>query len=312
MRLKSPAILAAALTVGMALGGAQAQAADQQKTAAPENIQVVTALYDLGGAIGEYWNTNNGSYWYGQPTFYEYGAIDGSGWRAQDFQQGTIVWSPYSGTYGVRGAIYQDWKGDGGAYFADVGQPKTEEHDVPGGRVQDFTSGWILWSPWSGAHSVRGGIAGSWWNAGGPSSAVGYPLEAESYSYRDGASQKFQRGYYYWSAGTGTRSVRGGILGRWDAEGSVYTYGYPRTEETWAPGGTYQLFEAGTVAWNSAVGDAFGVEGGIGAAWWNNGGPGGRLGLPRSGERYAGFGVYAQSFDRGTIYWSATRGTWLG
>jgi uncharacterized protein with LGFP repeats len=311
MSLKSTTLLAAALTVGMALGGAPAEAADARTAAAPQNIRVAAALYPVAGAIGAYWNTNNGSYWYGEPTYPEYGAVDSS-WRAQDFQQGTIVWSPRTGTYGVRGAIYGDWKSDGGPYWADVGQPKTEEHDVPGGRVQDFTNGWILWSPWSGAHPVRGGIASSWWNAGGPSSALGYPLAAEGYSYRDGASQEFQRGHYFWSAGTGTHSVRGGILGRWNAEGGVYIYGYPRTEELWAQGGSYQVFEAGTVAWNGTVGDAFGVEGGIGAAWWNSGGPDGRLGLPRSGERYAGSGVYAQSFDRGTIYWSANRGTWMG
>jgi uncharacterized protein with LGFP repeats len=311
MKLKST-VIAAAVTLALALVGSEAQAAPPRSVEASRNAQVPASIYGPSGAIGDYWNTNSGWYWYGQPTTPEYSAWDGSGWSAQDFEQGTIVWGPQLGTYGVRGAIYQDWKGDGGAYFAHVGLPKTEEHDVPGGRVQDFTSGWILWSPWSGAHPVRGGIAGSWWNAGGPSSALGYPLEAEGYAYRNGASQKFQRGYYYWSAGTGTHSVRGGILGRWDAMGGVYQYGYPRTEEIWAPGGTYQLFEAGTVVWNGAVGNAFGVDGGIGSAWWNNGGPNGRLGLPRTGEYYSGFGVWAQSFDHGTVYWSSTRGTWIG
>lgn len=311
MKLKS-AVIAAAVTLALAFVGSEAQAAPPRSVEASRNAQVAASIYGPSGAIGDYWNTNSGWYWYGQPTSSEYTAWDGSGWSAQDFEQGTIVWGPQLGTYGVRGAIYQDWKGDGGAYFAHVGLPKTEEHDVPGGRVQDFTSGWILWSPWSGAHPVRGGIAGSWWNAGGPSSALGYPLEAEGYAYRNGASQKFQRGYYYWSAGTGTHSVRGGILGRWDAMGGVYQYGYPRTEEIWAPGGTYQLFEAGTVVWNGAVGNAFGVDGGIGSAWWNNGGPNGRLGLPRTGEYYSGFGVWAQSFDHGTVYWSSTRGTWIG
>ncbi|MGO4858369.1 hypothetical protein [Arthrobacter sp. 2MCAF14] len=311
MKLKST-VIAAAVTLALALVGSEAQAAPPQSVEASRNAQVAASIYGPSGAIGDYWNTNSGWYWYGQPTNSEYGAWDGSGWSAQDFEQGTIVWSPRFGTYGVRGAIYQDWSGDGGAYFAHAGLPKTEEHDVPGGRVQDFTSGWILWSPWSGAHPVRGGIAGSWWNAGGPSSALGYPLEAEGYAYRNGASQKFQRGYYYWSAGTGTHSVRGGILGRWDAMGGLYQYGYPRTEEIWTPGGTYQLFEAGTVVWNGAVGNAFGVDGGIGSAWWNNGGPNGRLGLPRTGEYYSGFGVWAQSFDHGTVYWSSTRGTWIG
>lgn len=306
MKLKST-LIAAGVTVALVLVGTEAQAAALRSAAPPQQVQVAAAAYSMGGAIADYWNAKSGAYWYGQPTFYEYG----TSWRAQDFEQGTIVWSPSRGTYGVRGAIYQNWDGDGGAYWSDVGQPTTEEHDVPGGRVQDFTSGWYLWSPWSGAHPVRGGIAGSWWNAGGPSSALGYPLEAEGYAYRNGASQKFQRGYFYWSAGTGTQSVRGGILGRWDSSGGVYTLGYPRTEEIWAPGGTYQLFEAGTVAWNGAVGNAFSVEGGIGAAWWNNGGPGGRLGLPRTSERYDGFGVWAQSFDRGTVYWSASRGTWV-
>lgn len=302
--------MTAVATAVLLVGGSGAQATTDRPGNAAGNVRVAATYYPLGGAIGQYWHTNNGGHWFGQPTSYEYG--NGSGWRAQDFEQGTIVWSPSYGTYGVRGAIFGDWDYRGGAYWAEVGQPKTEEHDVPGGRVQDFTSGWYLWSPWSGAHPVRGGIASSWWNAGGPSSVLGYPLNAEGYSYRNGASQKFQRGYYYWSAGTGTHSVRGGILGRWDSVGGVYTYGYPRTEEIWAPGGTYQVFEAGTVAWNNAVGDAFGIEGGIGATWWNNGGPGGRLGLPRTSEYYAGSGAWAQSFDRGTIYWSSTRGTWIG
>ena len=313
MKFRSTMALAAALSAGIVLGGAPAHASiQQQRGSGLGQVQVAAAYYNTGGAIGDYWNSRNGSYWYGEPTSVEYGAVDGSGWRAQDFQQGSIVWSPWRGTYGVRGAIYQEWYNRGGAYFAEVGQPKTEEHDVPGGRVQDFTNGWILWSPWSGAHPVRGGIATSWWNSGGPSSAVGYPMEAEGYAYRNGASQRFQRGYYYWSAGTGTHTVRGGILGRWDAEGGVYVYGYPRTEEIGVAGGTYQLFEAGTVVWNGGVGNAFGVSGGIGAAWWNNGGPSGRLGLPRGAEHYSGSGVYAQSFDRGTIFWSATRGTWIG
>ena len=70
--------------------------------------------------------------------------------------------------------------------------------------------------------------------------------------------------------------------------------------------GCYQLFENGAIYWTAETGAQY-IRGGIKDKWVKSGFENGPLGYPTSGEITSGNGVY-QTFQGGTIYWSATSG----
>ena len=70
--------------------------------------------------------------------------------------------------------------------------------------------------------------------------------------------------------------------------------------------GCYQVFANGTIYWSSATGAQI-VRGGIKDKWVSAGFENGALGYPTSGEIPMAGGVY-QTFQGGTIYWSAGAG----
>jgi uncharacterized protein with LGFP repeats len=64
--------------------------------------------------------------------------------RYSQFQGGAIYWSPATGAHEVHGAIYARYLSIGGPQSV-LGLPKSDEHDVPGGRQNDFEHGHIYW-----------------------------------------------------------------------------------------------------------------------------------------------------------------------
>jgi uncharacterized protein with LGFP repeats len=95
----------------------------------------------------------------------------------QDFQWGTILWSPTTGARAVFGAIRDRWNTarsvDGG-----WGYPTAEERCglTSNGCVQAFQRGAVYWSSSSGAHGVTGRIRTAWADAGAEKGRYGYPL----------------------------------------------------------------------------------------------------------------------------------------
>ncbi|MFC4375493.1 LGFP repeat-containing protein [Nocardia halotolerans] len=66
------------------------------------------------------------------------------GGEYQDFEGGTIYWSPDTGPHIVWGEIREAWEENGGANGT-LGYPTSDEKDIPGGKQSDFTGGTITW-----------------------------------------------------------------------------------------------------------------------------------------------------------------------
>jgi uncharacterized protein with LGFP repeats len=118
------------------------------------------------------------------------------GGRYNDFQRGSIYWSPATGALEIEGAIRDKWRalGAGGGF---LGFPVTDETATADGvgRFNHFEGGSIFWSGASGAWSVKGSIRDKWNALGGVSSSLGYPVSDEMPS-SDGTAllSRFQHG----------------------------------------------------------------------------------------------------------------------
>jgi uncharacterized protein with LGFP repeats len=163
-----------------------------------------TRAYQVYGAIRDKWLALGGVQGFGNPLMDEAWASDGIG-RYNDFQNGSIYWSPSSGAHEVNGAIRDRWLALGGPKGL-VGYPITDEAWAPDGigRYNDFQNGSIYWSPSSGAHEINGAIRDKWLALGGVKSYLGYPITEQS-TAPDGVQpyNDFQHGSIYWGPDTG-------------------------------------------------------------------------------------------------------------
>ena len=209
-----------------------------------------------------------------------------------------LVWSPETGTGMVLGAIRTYWEKKG-ALQSWIGMPVEQEIVQPGGVSQQFSVGRVWWSPTTGAFTTLGAI-GSRYAALGPA-VLGFPTSEDTSVAPDGGRQRFQRGWIYWSPGTGAHPTWGAIHSGWQAGGGVTWLGYPTSDEaTTSPTGVGQDFERGSIYWSSTT-PAIAVYRGIHTVYVSAGGPGGCLGYPIAGESQATAGAVSQKFQHGSI-----------
>ncbi|MBB3101504.1 peptidoglycan/xylan/chitin deacetylase (PgdA/CDA1 family) [Actinoplanes campanulatus] len=155
---------------------------------------------------------------------------------------------------------------------------------------------------------TRGPIRAVYLAAGGPSSlgaATTGPMQASTAGTE---VQWFQKGRLYHSTATGAHAVRGAILTKYRAMGTVGSFlRYPVTDEQpGAGGGWHSTFQGGSIYWSSATG-AHEVHGAIRTKWLALGGEAGYLGYPRSDEKVVSVGRAVQ-FQRGNVYWNSRDG----
>lgn len=138
----------------------------------------------------------------GYPTTDELVTPDGIG-RFNQFQGGSIYWSPGTDAWAVQGAIRTRW-GQTGYERSPLGYPRTNETRTPDGvgRFNHFQGGSIYWSPGTGAWNVQGAILARWRALGWERSYLGYPTSGEL-DIPGGKRSNFQRGYITWNAATG-------------------------------------------------------------------------------------------------------------
>ena len=231
-----------------------------------------------------------------------------AGGRSQEFRGGSIYWSDATGAHAVWGGVRSAWLAAGGAGGA-VGLPITGELAVPGrpGRYQDFVDGSVYWSPKTGARVVGPAMKAIWSSAGGATGPLGLPSTDEFDGPGDSRTQVFQGGQVLRTSADG-RVVWGGIHAAWVAAGGLTgPLGVPTSaEEPDAGQGRVQRFHGGLVSWSGSTG-AHVVWGAIGSRWAATGSEGGPLGYPTGPERSVGSGR-VQSFQHGSIYWSAATG----
>jgi len=143
----------------------------------------------------------------GYPVTDEQPSADGVG-RYNDFQNGSIYWTPTVGAQSIQGAIKAKWAQDQWE-TGFLGYPLTDERTTPDGigRYNDLQGGSLYWTPATGAHSVQGVIRDSWVAQGWERGPLGYPTSDE-YTVPGGRQSDFQGGTLFWDAGTGLVSPR--------------------------------------------------------------------------------------------------------
>ncbi|SFT42823.1 Uncharacterized conserved protein, contains LGFP repeats [Geodermatophilus amargosae] len=266
-----------------------------------------------GGIRGSYEASGRETGPLGYPTTGEE-ALPGGAGVVQHFQRGDLYWT--AARYGalLYGGIRTTWTALGGG-TGPLGYPAGNETGTADGvgRVQEFASGAVYWSPWTGAFPVRGGVRAAWAAEGAEAGPAGYPTTAEQPAGDGrGAVQQFERGSIHWSATTGARLVRGAVRTLYLASGGpTGPLGYPTRGETDTAvrGGRVQQFEKGAIYWSAATGARI-VRGDIGTAFDAAGGVTGVLGLPTAEATATGPGGTGrvQTFQGGSIYWTATDG----
>jgi hypothetical protein len=223
-----------------------------------------TGAHEVHGAIlGKYaqlgWETSA----LGSPTTDESDTARHDG-RFNDFQHGTIMWTPATGAHAVYGAIYDAWRRTG-FEMGPLGFPRTDELDTArhDGRFNDFQHGTIMWTPALGAHAVWGAIYDAWGSKGFELGFLGFPTSDEADTARhDGAYCLFQGGEVFWSGATGAHEVHGAILAKYASMGwELSVLGFPTSDELPAPGGRISHFQGGSISWSPDRGAEVQVNG---------------------------------------------------
>jgi hypothetical protein len=127
----------------------------------------------------------------------------------------------------------------------------------------------------------------------------------------DGYWQRFERGWVYWSPGTGAHAVLGAIFGkygvlRWE-QGLL---GFPTTDELPTPDGMgrFNHFEGGSIYWSPSTA-AHEVHGAIREKWASLGWESSPLGYPTTDETETPDTVGRfNHFQGGSVYWSPSTG----
>lgn len=159
-----------------------------------------------GKILGKYGDYKYEQGFLGYPLSDELDPGDGRG-KYQRFEGGSIYWTPQTGAWAVRGAIFEKW----GEYQWEqgfVGYPMMDEVD-PGdgrGRFQNFEGGQIYWTPETGAHEVHGPIFDKWGMDSWEKGKLGYPvtdiLDAPG---KDAVYCEFENGRIDWNPMNGAK-----------------------------------------------------------------------------------------------------------
>jgi uncharacterized protein with LGFP repeats len=223
----------------------------------------------------------------------------------QDYQHGSIHWSPRTGPFVTRGWISDRWRADG-RESGSLGYPLADEETAAGGAVQRFQYG-TVYSSAAGPKIVRGWVLDRYVALGGPGSPLGHPT-GEEVGTSGGVRQQFQGGVVYSSASTGAHAVWGAVLDKWTAMGREKgILGFPTSDEVRTRNGAYGSFQRGGVFASSA--GAFEMHGWIWDRWVAAGAGSAAVGFPTSDERRApdGRGAF-NTFSNGVVYSSAATG----
>lgn len=154
----------------------------------------------IWGAVRDKWyerGAENG--FMGFPKTDELTTANGRG-KYNDFDNGSIYWTPQTGAHEVHGLIRDKWLALG-AENSHLGFPITDELPTPDtiGRFNHFEGGSIYWTPQTGAWEVHGEIRNKWealrWERG----VLGYPVSDEITDNSGGwRMNKFQSGTIKW------------------------------------------------------------------------------------------------------------------
>ncbi|QXG77890.1 N-acetylmuramoyl-L-alanine amidase [Modestobacter sp. L9-4] len=219
------------------------------------------------------------------------------------FQNGSVYWSPATGSRWVRGMVMDRWSVLGREQGV-LGFPTSEEAPAAdGGSFQTFQGGMVFWSPATGAHEVHGWVLDRWSALGRERGWLGYPVTDEVRT-ADGAHSSFVNGDVYSTAETGPVTIRGAISAQWRALGAGSSaLGRPLTDEQPAGDGVgaFSSFAGGVLYWSPVTG-AHAVTGVLAQQWQARGGVGSRLGYPTAEVRALAGGGEQAAFQGGQLF----------
>ncbi|PPK91893.1 LGFP repeat-containing protein [Kineococcus xinjiangensis] len=222
----------------------------------------------------------------------------------------------------VGGDIGVAYERDYGGARGVLGEPLTPEIRTPNGRgaYVGFQHGSIYWSPWTGAHAVRGELRNGWGRLGWEGGRLGFPKSSERPTdSRRAVVQDFEGGRMYWTPSTGAHALQGAILERYELRGdpengrdiiAEQALGFPTSSEIRTPNGkgAYNTFQWGAIYWEPQYG-AHPIFGAIRSRWGREGWENGCLGFPITEEySYEGYST-VQEFQGGWIWFHPSYGT---
>jgi uncharacterized protein with LGFP repeats len=271
-----------------------------------------TGAHAVSGGVAEKWNAAGADRsGLRLPTSDMVCGLTAGGCR-QEFQGGTVVWSPGSGAWATNGAIAASWVASG-RESGPLGYPSSDMGCgfVRGGCGQQFEHGSLYWSPASGAYPVTGPMWDYWVANGWERGALGYAT-SNMVCTSGGAMcrQDFEGQTVFWSQGSSeVLTTSGAIRALWRGQGAESGWlGMPAEAMVCGAEGCRQSFQHGVVTWTAADGARF-TNGAIAAAWRASGLESGPLGY-LSGDMGCGMvgGGCGQQFAHGSLYWSTASG----
>lgn len=177
---------------GLASGGASQQFQRGIITWSP-----ATGARAIGGAIRAYWSSTgaqNGAL--GYPVGEE---VRQNTFVYQLFQGGTVYWSAATGAHSTtHGDVHNRYVSLGGA-AGQLGLPLTDKLPRAGGLVQQFSNGWLVWGPATGARIVGHPTYKVWSINPGE---FGWPVR-DSWADARGSHVAFQKLETIWNDTTG-------------------------------------------------------------------------------------------------------------
>lgn len=266
-----------------------------------------TGAWDVWGAFRDLWS---GTGWetgfLGYPTSGEEPARAGGVF--QDYEGGTLFWTPATGAQAVSGET-EEFYADQGWEFGFLGYPTSPERDLArGGGYQLFQGGTVYTSEASGTHSVSGAFRGLYDTVRWEQGFLGYPTSQEVPVRDGGVYQNYQGGVMYWSPTTGAHTVSGSFLEGYARSGYENGYlGYPTSQETPTLTGVFQRFQGGVAYWSPST-PASTVSAPFLGLYASLGYENGLLRFPKAAAVTDDDGTRWQAFEGGTLVWSPSTG----
>lgn len=220
----------------------------------------------------------------------------------EDFENGSVYWSPKTGGHVVKGDVYRTWAAQG-LEQGGLGLPVSDPFVTQAGEDGQHFQGGSVYEAWGSMYTVPGAIRDRWGASGWERGLLGPPVRAAFCGLRNGGcGQHFQFGSIYSSpAGTFAVALQP-LRDRWAAEGwENGPVGYPTSEAFVAVYGTGQHFEGGS--WYSSDTQGHFVSAAFMGAYAAQGWERGYLGFPTT-DRFCGLrdGACGQHFQGGSIY----------
>lgn len=228
----------------------------------------------------------------------------------QNYQGGSILWSPSSGAVMSTGGAIRDYWAQQRFENGPLGYPTSDPFCglKGGGCFQNYQGGTVMWSPASGAQTITAGpVQQVWQRSGFENGALGYPINSQSCDAAvTRCTQAFQGGTAAWSSASGGWAVPTTSAAAWRAA----EVGFPVGAQTCGlrAGGCFQNFEQGVIM--SAASGSYALTGTMLNEWQKSGFENGSLGYPTSAVTCGlkDTGCF-QNFEKASVLSSPATGT---